>query len=140
MTVPLTTRRLAERVPRRGARRILVDAEEADLGRRPARNHGVGVLPANLAYAMYTSGSTGRPKGVLVTHHNVVRLVTGTDFVDLADRKVDREMLAAWARHTRSSFNLRMLPGDHFFVHSARSPLLAAVAQDLNRLLPASAK
>jgi amino acid adenylation domain-containing protein len=33
----------------------------------------------DLAYLMYTSGSTGKPKGVLVTHRNVVRLMTETD-------------------------------------------------------------
>jgi amino acid adenylation domain-containing protein len=33
----------------------------------------------DLAYLMYTSGSTGKPKGVLVTHRNVVRLMTATD-------------------------------------------------------------
>ncbi|MFC4149886.1 amino acid adenylation domain-containing protein [Micromonospora mangrovi] len=33
--------------------------------------------PDDVAYLIYTSGSTGRPKGVMVTHRNVVRLVTG---------------------------------------------------------------
>ncbi|NUT40407.1 MAG: AMP-binding protein, partial [Thermoactinospora sp.] len=35
--------------------------------------------PGDAAYVIYTSGSTGRPKGVLVTHHNVVRLLTATE-------------------------------------------------------------
>ncbi|GAA2213769.1 non-ribosomal peptide synthetase DhbF [Nonomuraea monospora] len=35
--------------------------------------------PGDAAYVIYTSGSTGRPKGVLVTHHNVVRLLSATD-------------------------------------------------------------
>ncbi|MBG0815484.1 non-ribosomal peptide synthetase [Planomonospora sp. ID82291] len=35
--------------------------------------------PGGAAYVIYTSGSTGRPKGVLVTHHNVVRLMSATD-------------------------------------------------------------
>jgi len=33
----------------------------------------------DLAYMIYTSGSTGKPKGVMVTHRNVVRLLTQTD-------------------------------------------------------------
>lgn len=37
------------------------------------------VRPDDVAYVMYTSGSTGKPKGVLVTHHNVVRLLTQTE-------------------------------------------------------------
>ncbi|GAT67431.1 non-ribosomal peptide synthetase [Planomonospora sphaerica] len=37
------------------------------------------LAPGNAAYVIYTSGSTGRPKGVLVTHHNVVRLLSATD-------------------------------------------------------------
>ncbi|HEU0053133.1 MAG TPA: amino acid adenylation domain-containing protein, partial [Longimicrobium sp.] len=33
----------------------------------------------HLAYVIYTSGSTGRPKGCMVTHGNVVRLMTATE-------------------------------------------------------------
>lgn len=35
-------------------------------------------LPDNIAYVIYTSGSTGKPKGTLITHANVVRLLTTT--------------------------------------------------------------
>ena len=41
--------------------------------------------------------------------------------------------LAAWREQTRSAFIHRMLPGDHFFLHSAQEPLLRALAQDLAR-------
>ncbi|MEU9607412.1 amino acid adenylation domain-containing protein [Streptomyces sp. NPDC048057] len=34
--------------------------------------------PADPAYTIFTSGSTGRPKGVVVTHGNVVRLLTSS--------------------------------------------------------------
>ncbi|MBP2436782.1 non-ribosomal peptide synthetase [Microbacterium amylolyticum] len=34
------------------------------------------------AYVMYTSGSTGTPKGCIITHRNVVRLVTDQSYFD----------------------------------------------------------
>jgi amino acid adenylation domain-containing protein len=37
---------------------------------------------ASLAYVMYTSGSTGKPRGVLISHANVARLVTNSNFID----------------------------------------------------------
>ncbi|MEO8849447.1 MAG: amino acid adenylation domain-containing protein, partial [Casimicrobiaceae bacterium] len=43
----------------------------------------VGISPADLAYIIYTSGSTGRPKGVMVTHKNVVSLVTDNDYASI---------------------------------------------------------
>ncbi|OKP02420.1 Amino acid adenylation [Xenorhabdus eapokensis] len=36
-----------------------------------------GLTPHHLAYVIYTSGSTGQPKGVMVTHRNVINLLTG---------------------------------------------------------------
>jgi amino acid adenylation domain-containing protein len=42
----------------------------------------------DLAYIMYTSGSTGEPKGVAVPHRAIVRLVRGTDYVQLGGSDV----------------------------------------------------
>ncbi|MGH3992110.1 MAG: AMP-binding protein, partial [Pseudonocardiaceae bacterium] len=56
---------------------------------RSATGPQVRVCGDDLAYVMYTSGTTGRPKGVQVSHRSVVRLVRGTDYVDLsADTRV----------------------------------------------------
>jgi surfactin synthase thioesterase subunit len=49
------------------------------------------------------------------------------------DRKVSGEELSGWREHTHSAFRLRMLPGGHFFLHSARAALLEDVAQELTR-------
>jgi medium-chain acyl-[acyl-carrier-protein] hydrolase len=52
------------------------------------------------------------------------------------DPRVSYAELAAWREQTYSAFMQRMLPGDHFFLHSAQALLLRAlvqdVAQDLN--------
>jgi medium-chain acyl-[acyl-carrier-protein] hydrolase len=43
--------------------------------------------------------------------------------------------LEGWRNQTRQTFTLRLLPGDHFFLHSARLLLLRAVVQDLSQSL-----
>jgi medium-chain acyl-[acyl-carrier-protein] hydrolase len=50
----------------------------------------------------------------------------------LQDREVTRKALSAWAAHTIAGFRLRMLPGDHFFLQSARSELLRAIEEALS--------
>lgn len=52
-------------------------------------------------------------------------------FGGLGDEEVTREDADAWRSQTRARFRLRMLPGDHFFVHSAKDMILEAVARDL---------
>lgn len=49
-----------------------------------------------LAYIIFTSGSTGEPKGVLIEQRSVVRLVCGTDFLQLGpgDRVLQTGSLA----------------------------------------------
>jgi medium-chain acyl-[acyl-carrier-protein] hydrolase len=56
-------------------------------------------------------------------------------FGGLEDDDVSRDHLEAWRAHTRGKFTLRMLLGDHFFLRSARKPLLEAVSHDLRQAL-----
>ena len=41
------------------------------------------------------------------------------------------EMMEEWRKETSGAFALRMFPGDHFFIRTARQPVLAALAQEL---------
>jgi medium-chain acyl-[acyl-carrier-protein] hydrolase len=56
-------------------------------------------------------------------------------FGGLQDRDVARDDLAAWRVQTCSTFNLRMLLGDHFFITTNRKQLLQLLANALIHLL-----
>lgn len=58
-----------------------------------------------------------------------------TVFGGLKDNDVTRESLQPWRDHTSASFALRLLPGDHFFLHSAAAILLRMIAQELHHLI-----
>jgi medium-chain acyl-[acyl-carrier-protein] hydrolase len=55
-------------------------------------------------------------------------------FGGLEDGEVSREELEGWRPYTTGAFSLRMLPGDHFFVHTCQSQLLQIVSEELKRL------
>jgi medium-chain acyl-[acyl-carrier-protein] hydrolase len=56
-------------------------------------------------------------------------------FGGLQDRKVTRAELEAWRAQTSNRFSLHMLPGDHFFFHSARPLVTQVMSQELTRQL-----
>jgi medium-chain acyl-[acyl-carrier-protein] hydrolase len=51
----------------------------------------------------------------------------------LQDSSVTRDELCPWREQTTASFNLRMLPGDHFFLHSAQQTLKEVLARELRQ-------
>lgn len=55
-------------------------------------------------------------------------------FGGLGDVDVTREDVEVWKEHTRGRFRARMLPGDHFFLHSNKDLVLESVARDLAEL------
>lgn len=52
-------------------------------------------------------------------------------FGGLGDPDVSRDDVEAWRIHTRGRFRMRMIPGDHFFLHSQKDLILESVARDL---------
>lgn len=67
----LTTRRLAQNLPRHCGKNICIDSDWGIIGRETTENPKIEISPDALAYIIFTSGSTGRPKGVQVTHGNL---------------------------------------------------------------------
>lgn len=49
------------------------------------------------------------------------------------DPLTTRESLGAWRIHTTGYFSMRMLPGDHFFLHSAERVLLELMVSELRQ-------
>jgi medium-chain acyl-[acyl-carrier-protein] hydrolase len=54
-----------------------------------------------------------------------------TAFGGLEDADVTREHLEGWREQTRGPFTLRMLPGDHFFLHTAQEQILRTISRQL---------
>ncbi|MGO9110863.1 MAG: amino acid adenylation domain-containing protein [Thermoguttaceae bacterium] len=79
---------LAGRLPDGNRKVVGRDRDRACIAGCSDANPDIKLGADNLAYVMYTSGSTGRPKGVGVVHRGVVRLVKGTDYVELGRNEV----------------------------------------------------
>jgi medium-chain acyl-[acyl-carrier-protein] hydrolase len=59
-----------------------------------------------------------------------------TVFGGITDPKISQAELSAWPQHSRGECKLRMVPGDHFFLHNP-AVLLPALAADLEATLTA---
>lgn len=49
----------------------------------------------------------------------------------LEDKGVGRVELDAWREQTTGAFNLRMMPGDHFFLNAARVQILQIISREM---------
>ena len=55
-----------------------------------------------------------------------------TAYAGVADPKVSRPQVEAWARHTAGRFTLRTFPGGHFYLQEQRAELLRTLSADLH--------
>jgi medium-chain acyl-[acyl-carrier-protein] hydrolase len=55
-----------------------------------------------------------------------------TAFGGLQDPEANFTELEAWRQQTNATFSLQMLPGDHFFLHSAENLLLYSISRALD--------
>jgi natural product biosynthesis luciferase-like monooxygenase protein/FkbM family methyltransferase len=89
--------------PGRSVRRVLLDAEAAQIASESPESPRAEVMPQSLAYCIYTSGSTGRPKGVMVPHASVVNFFFGMDETVTGPRP------GTWLAVTSISFDISVL-------------------------------
>ena len=61
-----------------------------------------------------------------------------TVFGGLDDPEETPERLERWREHTSKSFDLRMLPGDHFFLHPSQPLLLQTLFEKLGQIAGAN--
>jgi amino acid adenylation domain-containing protein len=71
----LTESSLANLLPDTAMRRLLVDADRAEIEAQPGDRLGRTATAGNLAYAIYTSGTTGSPKGILIEHRSACNAI-----------------------------------------------------------------
>ncbi len=79
----LTVERLLPRLPAGRHAVLCTDRDAAQVAAQPAGGDASVDDANDIAYVMYTSGSTGKAKGVVIPHRAVIRLVRGTDYVQL---------------------------------------------------------
>ena len=52
----------------------------------------------------------------------------------MRDSEVSREQLEGWHAHTTASFELRLFPGDHFYLNTMQQLFFQVLSQDVARL------
>ena len=58
-----------------------------------------------------------------------------TVFGGLREGVISRDLLDPWKEHTNTSFAIKMLPGGHFFVHTAQYLLLRVISREVTRAM-----
>ena len=99
-------------------------AAEAALSDRELRNLVLPTIRADLAMCERYVYEDGDPL-----------MCSLTAFAGSDDAEVSREEIAAWRSHTRGAFALRVLPGGHFFLDTARALFLRLLARDMQQIL-----
>lgn len=125
-SVVLSTVASAAQLPQNLMHLICLDRDAELLG-QPTSNPSIEELPDQLAYVMYTSGSTGRPKAAGVTHRNIVRLLTGTDYIRIGAHDVFLQLSAP-------SFDASTFEIWGALLHGAKLVLYPDHEVDLDRL------
>ena len=82
-SVILTEEKFLSRLPASQAQVICLDRDRKRIMLHEETSLPVLNSPLDLAYVIYTSGSTGRPKGTGIPQRAIIRLVCGSDYVQV---------------------------------------------------------
>ena len=58
-----------------------------------------------------------------------------TAFGGLQDETANQEDLEAWSKQTKTTFALRTMPGNHFFIHLEREHFLRILSNEVSKTL-----
>ncbi len=104
LSIVLTSSSLVEQLTQNApaiAQTVCVDdtSAYAEMSGENIAPEQLGLQGQHMAYVIYTSGSTGQPKGVMVSHHNVVRLLSS------AQRRFDFDHTDVWTMFHSYAFD-----------------------------------
>lgn len=129
--VVLTTPELGDRFADGGATVVALDPCDFVDDGATVEEVRSSVGSRGLAYVAVTSGTSGEPKAVMIEHRSLLRLVLGTDYVDLGPRRV--LLHASPPSFDASTFEVwgALLNGATCVVHRERASDLAALARTI---------
>lgn len=125
----LTQQSIVTKLPVHQAKDICLDSDWSIITQHLKSNPVCRTTPENLAYIIYTSGSTGQPKGTSIRHRSVVRLVKGTNYVDLGPKETCLQL--APISFDASTFEVwgSLLNGGKLVIFPSHKPLLDELGQ-----------
>jgi amino acid adenylation domain-containing protein len=128
-----------QRLPEHQAKIIRLDSTFESVGASSKRLSPC-ISQENLAYVIYTSGSTGMPKGVEVTHRGIVKLLFGSNYVNLDETKTILQL--STLTFDGSIFEIwgALLNGGRCVLYPGRVPLIGELGELIrkNRITTAS--
>ncbi len=121
-----------QRLPEHQAKIIRLDSTFESVGASSKRLSPC-ISQENLAYVIYTSGSTGKPKGVEVTHRGIVKLLFGSNYVNLDEKKAILQLSALTFDGSIFEIWGALLNGGRCVLYPGRVPLMGELGELLRK-------
>lgn len=127
----ITVSRLSQQLPPLEAPIIRLDVDAEAIALQSDVNPPSISGPHSLAYVLYTSGSTGRPKGVAVPHLGIVRLVIGSEFLNMGPEETFLQLTSLSFDPSGLEIYGSLLNGGRAAIISMNQPSLKHIAETI---------